>query len=170
MYCSSMLLHVNVYTLYRELSVDIGEAVASLMWSAPLLQAEVQELKPIADQFALKYGKQVTQQVLAAHLTPPPTQPHPLDPAAHPVPALTVPCAWPSEKLMRKLAIQPPSRQLIEGYLVEIAHTYNVPFEPDPLVCPILLHLLLILSNMQFYDSNGMSIRIYCTPNTYVEF
>jgi vacuolar protein sorting-associated protein IST1 len=33
-----------------------------------------------------------------------------------------------------KLGVQAPPKILIERYMIEIAKTYNVPFEPDPSV------------------------------------
>lgn len=39
-----------------------------------------------------------------------------------------------SEKLMQKLAIQAPKKLIVEKYLIEIAHTYNIEYEPDPQV------------------------------------
>lgn len=33
---------------------------------------------------------------------------------------------------MHKLSVQAPPKSLVERYMVEIAKTYNVPFEPDP--------------------------------------
>lgn len=35
---------------------------------------------------------------------------------------------------MHKLSVQAPPKALVERYMVEIAKTYNVPFEPDPTV------------------------------------
>lgn len=35
---------------------------------------------------------------------------------------------------MHKLSVQAPPKPLVERYMVEIAKTYNVPFEPDPSV------------------------------------
>lgn len=35
---------------------------------------------------------------------------------------------------MHKLGVQAPPKILIERYMVEIAKSYNVPFEPDPAV------------------------------------
>lgn len=35
---------------------------------------------------------------------------------------------------MQKLAIQAPKKLIVEKYLIEIAHTYNIEYEPDPQV------------------------------------
>ena len=35
---------------------------------------------------------------------------------------------------MHKLSVQAPPKALVERYMVEIAKSYNVPFEPDPSV------------------------------------
>jgi len=39
-----------------------------------------------------------------------------------------------NEKLMHKLSLQAPPRILVERYLIEIAKSHNVPYEPDPTV------------------------------------
>lgn len=35
---------------------------------------------------------------------------------------------------MHRMNVSAPPKRLVENYMVEIAKTYNVPFEPDPLV------------------------------------
>ena len=35
---------------------------------------------------------------------------------------------------MHKLGVQAPPKALVERYMIEIAKTYNVPFDPDPSV------------------------------------
>ena len=41
----------------KTLDDGLAEAISSLIWVAPRLQADVQELKIVADQFGAKYGK-----------------------------------------------------------------------------------------------------------------
>lgn len=41
----------------RDLDEGMAEAVSSLIWAAPRLQTDVAELKVIADQLTLKFGK-----------------------------------------------------------------------------------------------------------------
>ena len=65
------------------------------------------EFKPIADEFAAKYGKEFAMACRSNELS-------------------NV-----SEKVMHKLSVQAPPKTLVERYMVEIAKTYNVPFEPD---------------------------------------
>lgn len=64
----------------------------------------------IADQLTLKYGKEFGQACRTNALN-------------------NV-----SEKVMHKLGVQAPPKILIERYMIEIARSYNVPFEPDPSV------------------------------------
>lgn len=94
----------------RELDPGLEEAIASLIWATPRLQADVQELKAVSEQFIAKYGKEFGQACKTNELN-------------------NV-----SEKVMHKLSVQAPPKILIERYMVEIAKTYNVPFEPDPSV------------------------------------
>jgi vacuolar protein sorting-associated protein IST1 len=44
--------------VFRELDPGLEEAIASLLWATPRLQADVMELKAVADEFAAKYGKE----------------------------------------------------------------------------------------------------------------
>lgn len=39
-----------------------------------------------------------------------------------------------STKLKHKLSIQSPPKLLVEKYVIEIAKSYNIPYEPDPQV------------------------------------
>uniref|UniRef100_A0A8W7P315 IST1 homolog n=1 Tax=Anopheles coluzzii TaxID=1518534 RepID=A0A8W7P315_ANOCL len=111
MYCDLILARFGLVTQMKELDEGIEEAVSSIIWVAPRLQADVQELKLCSDIFTLKYGKPYAEQVRAA------IPPHKV-----------------SDKLMHKLAIQAPPKLLVEKYLIEIAKIFNVEYEPDPLV------------------------------------
>lgn len=86
------------------------EPIATLIWATPRLQADVPELKIVADQLSAKYGKEFAQSCRTNELN-------------------NV-----NEKVMHKLGVQAPPKILIERYMIEIAKTYNVPFEPDPSV------------------------------------
>ncbi|XP_058120842.1 IST1 homolog [Anopheles ziemanni] len=111
MYCDLILARFGLVTQMKELDEGIEEAVSSIIWVAPRLQADVQELKLCSDIFTMKYGKQYAKQVRAA------IPPHKV-----------------SDKLMHKLAIQAPPKLLVEKYLIEIAKIFNVDYEPDPLI------------------------------------
>lgn len=39
-----------------------------------------------------------------------------------------------SPKLKHKMSIQSPPKILVEKYVIEIAKSYNIPYEPDPQV------------------------------------
>ena len=88
----------------------LEEAIASLLWATPRLQADVPELKAVSDQFTAKYTKEYAQACRTNQLN-------------------NV-----SEKVMQKLSVQAPPKLLVERYMMEIAKSYNVPFEPDPTV------------------------------------
>ncbi|XP_053685061.1 IST1 homolog [Sabethes cyaneus] len=111
MYCDLILARFGLVTQMKEIDEGIEEAVSSIVWVAPRLQADVQELKICADVFTIKYGKQWAESVRAA------IPPHKV-----------------SDKLMHKMAIQAPPKLLVEKYLIEIAKIFNVDYEPDPLV------------------------------------
>lgn len=111
MYCDLVLARYGLVTQMKELDDGIAEAVASLIWVAPRLQADVQELKNISDVLTLKYGKLWADEQRSAT-------------GNHRV----------SEKLLHKMAIQAPPKLLVEKYLIEIAKIYNIEYEPDPQV------------------------------------
>lgn len=111
MYCDLILARFGLVTQMKEIDEGIEEAVSSIVWVAPRLQADVLELKICADIFTVKYGKPFAESVRAA------IPPHKV-----------------SDKLMHKLAIQAPPKLLVEKYLIEIAKIFNVEYEPDPLV------------------------------------
>lgn len=110
MYCDLLLARFGLIQTQKELDSGLEEAIASLIWACPRLQADVMELKAISDQLSTKYGKEFAQACRTNELN-------------------NV-----SEKVMHKLTVQAPPKILIERYMMEIAKTYNVPFEPDPSV------------------------------------
>jgi vacuolar protein sorting-associated protein IST1 len=93
---------------FRTLDEGLAEAISTIIWAAPRLQNDVQEMKVISDILNTKYGKQYTDACREEIMQ-------------------TV-----SEKLKHKMSVQSPSKLLVEKYLIEIAKIYNVEYEPDP--------------------------------------
>ncbi|CAG2248588.1 IST1 homolog isoform X1 [Mytilus edulis] len=110
MYCDLLLARFGLIQTQKELDPGLEEPIATLIWATPRLQADVPELKIVADQLSAKYGKEFAQSCRTNELN-------------------NV-----NEKVMHKLGVQAPPKILIERYMIEIAKTYNVPFEPDPSV------------------------------------
>lgn len=110
MYCDLLLARFGMIQTQKDLDPGLEESIASIIWATPRLQADVQELKHVSDQFTAKYGKEFTQACRTNELN-------------------NV-----SEKVMHKLGVEAPPKILVERYMMEIARTYNVPFEPDPSV------------------------------------
>jgi len=110
MYCDLLLARFGLIQQMKTLDDGLAEAISSLIWVAPRLQADVQELKIVCDQFTAKYGKPYAQ-------------------ACKENAVGTV-----SAKLMHKLSVQAPPKITVEKYLIEIARYYNVEYEPDPQV------------------------------------
>ncbi|CAL8101974.1 unnamed protein product [Orchesella dallaii] len=107
MYCDLLLARFGLIEQMKELDEGLAEAVSSLIWVAPRLQTDVNELKLIGDQLITKYGK-------------------PYGLACRENAVGTV-----SPKLMQKLSVQAPPKILVEKYLIEISKIYNVLYEPD---------------------------------------
>ncbi|KAK4003203.1 IST1 homolog [Daphnia magna] len=108
MYCDLLLARFGLVQQMKTLDEGLAEAISSLIWVAPRMQADVAELKIIAEQLGIKYGKPYS---LACR-----------DNAIGTV----------APKLMHKLSVQAPPKILVEKYLIEIAKNYNVFYEPDP--------------------------------------
>lgn len=108
MYCDLLLARFGLIQTQKELDPGLEESIASIIWATPRLQADIQELKHVSDQFSAKYGKEFAQACRTNELN-------------------NV-----SEKVMHKLGVEAPPKILVERYMMEIAKTYNVPFEPDP--------------------------------------
>ncbi|XP_018015796.1 IST1 homolog isoform X2 [Hyalella azteca] len=108
MYCDLVLARFGLIQQMKDLDPGLSEAISSLVWCAPRLMSDVPELKIVADQFALKYGK-------------------PYAVACREQSISTI-----SEKLIHKLSVQAPPKVLVEKYLQEIAHNYNLEYTPDP--------------------------------------
>lgn len=102
-----------IYTLSnvnnrRSLDDGLSEAISTILWAAPRIQTDVQEMKVVSDILTSKYGRQYTDACREEALQ-------------------TI-----SEKLKHKMSVQSPSKVLVEKYLMEIAKNYNVEYEPDP--------------------------------------
>lgn len=44
--------------VFRTLDEGLAEAISSILWVAPRIQADVQEMSVITDQMTAKYGRQ----------------------------------------------------------------------------------------------------------------
>ncbi|XP_016917729.1 IST1 homolog isoform X1 [Apis cerana] len=110
MYCDLLLARFGLIQQMKNLDEGLAEAISTIIWAAPRIQTDVQEIKVIADILTSKYGKQYTE-------------------ACREEAIQTI-----SEKLKHKMSVQSPSKLLVEKYLIEIAKNYNVEYEPDPQV------------------------------------
>ncbi|XP_016917731.1 IST1 homolog isoform X3 [Apis cerana] len=108
MYCDLLLARFGLIQQMKNLDEGLAEAISTIIWAAPRIQTDVQEIKVIADILTSKYGKQYTE-------------------ACREEAIQTI-----SEKLKHKMSVQSPSKLLVEKYLIEIAKNYNVEYEPDP--------------------------------------
>ncbi|XP_063917920.1 IST1 homolog isoform X2 [Zophobas morio] len=133
MYCDLLLARFGLITNMKELDEGIAEAVSSLIWVAPRLQSDCQELKVIADLLTAKYGHNYAEACRVESIE-------------------SI-----SEKLKHKLSIQSPPKLLVEKYVIEIAKCYNIPYEPDPQVMETEKDAMLIdLSDRNNLGGGGM--------------
>ncbi|XP_014220086.1 IST1 homolog [Trichogramma pretiosum] len=108
MYCDLLLARFGLIQQMKTLDDGLSEAISTILWAAPRMQTDVQEMKVISDILTAKYGKPYTDACREEALQ-------------------TI-----SEKLKHKMSVQSPSKVLVEKYLIEIAKIYNVEYEPDP--------------------------------------
>nr|CAH7744484.1 unnamed protein product [Callosobruchus chinensis] len=108
MYCDLLLARFGLISNMKDLDEGIAEAVSSLIWVAPRLQSDIQELKVIADLLAAKYGPSYAEACRIESVE-------------------TI-----SPKLKHKMSIQSPPKILVEKYVIEIAKSFNIDYEPDP--------------------------------------
>ena len=94
MYCDLLLARFGLIQQMKTLDDGLSEAISSLIWVAPRLQTDVQELKVISDLLTYKYGKPYAQACRENALK-------------------SV-----NEKLMLKLGVQAPPKILVEKYLI----------------------------------------------------
>ncbi|KAI8429182.1 hypothetical protein MSG28_007719 [Choristoneura fumiferana] len=107
MYCDLILARFGLVTQMKELDEGLAEAISTLIWVAPRMHTDVQELKIISDLLTAKYGKIYADACRSESVN-------------------TI-----SEKLKHKLSVQSPPKILVERYLIEIAKNYNVEYTPD---------------------------------------
>ncbi|XP_037961252.2 IST1 homolog isoform X1 [Plutella xylostella] len=107
MYCDLILARFGLVTQMKEMDEGLAEAISSLIWVAPRMHTDVQELKVISDLFTHKYGKIYADACRSENVN-------------------TI-----SEKLKHKMSVQSPPKILVEKYLIEIAKNYNVEYTPD---------------------------------------
>ncbi|XP_042218554.1 IST1 homolog isoform X1 [Homarus americanus] len=110
MYCDLLLSRFGLVQQLRGLDEGLAEAISSLLWVCPRLQTDVPELREIDHHLTLKYGKPFVQACREQQIEKI------------------------SKRLINKLSIHAPSKVLVEKYLIEIAKTYDVEYQPDPQV------------------------------------
>nr|CAD7433778.1 unnamed protein product [Timema monikensis] len=110
MYCDLLLARFGLISQTQNLDEGLSEAISSVLWVAPRLQADVPEMKMISDMLTAKYGKPYAEACRKGSVP-------------------TIP-----ERIQHKMSIQSPPALLVEKYLIEIAKNYNIEFKPDPQV------------------------------------
>lgn len=107
MYNDLLLARFGLVESMKSLDPGLEECVSSIIWVAPRLEAECQELKVVADELAHKFGKDYAAECRSGRMK-------------------TI-----SSRVMQRFSEQPPTKLLVEKYLFEIANSHKVPFKPD---------------------------------------
>ena len=100
----------SLFFLSRELDPGLDEAIATIIWSAPRVSNDIVEFKILGDILSSKYGKNYAEACK-------------MDKTKNV-----------NEKVKKRLGVEPPSKVLVEQYLIEIAKNFNVQYTPDPTV------------------------------------
>ena len=106
--CELVHERIRQITTNKECPKELKEAVSSLIWAAS--NADIAELSAVKKHLSRKYGPEFTK-------------------AAEENINDVV-----NVRLFQKLSYKPPSKQLVNGYLEEIAQVYNVDWVPPPFV------------------------------------
>lgn len=61
MYCDLLITRFGLIEQVKTLDDGLAEAVSSLLWVAPRMQTDINELKIVSDLLTQKYGKQYAQ-------------------------------------------------------------------------------------------------------------
>ncbi|CAD5122154.1 DgyrCDS10602 [Dimorphilus gyrociliatus] len=108
MYCDLLLARMGLIDSQKHIDEGLEEPIATIIWVSPRLEAEVPELKMVVNQFSKKYGKEWVMASRANEFQK--TNP----------------------KVEHKLSVKAPDPNLVDRYLIEIAKTYNIHYEPSP--------------------------------------
>ena len=107
LYCDLLLARMGLLETMAYCEEGLSEAVNTLIWATPRLQADIQELEQVSKQLSLKFGKTFGEQARANRT------------------------GAVNEKVIHRLGVQAPSPSLVEQYMSVIAKNYNVHYEPD---------------------------------------
>jgi len=108
MFCDLLLARFGLIEKMKELDPGLDEAIGTILWVSPRISNDVQEFKLISDILTSKYGTPYAESCRADRI------------------------GNVNEKVKRRMGIEPPSKLLIEQYLIEIAKNFNVNYIPDP--------------------------------------
>lgn len=105
MYCSLLTTRFGLIDSVKFCDPGIEEAVRSLLWTAPRVQADVPEFKAISQYFAARFGKEFAEEAMQNQKNV-------------------------NDRIMRKLSVHQPEPRIVDGYLRSIAQTYKVAWNP----------------------------------------
>ncbi|KJE91760.1 hypothetical protein CAOG_02851 [Capsaspora owczarzaki ATCC 30864] len=114
LYCDLLLARYGIIEQMKYCDDGIREAVNTIIWVAPRLTTEVQELTLIREQLIAKYGKEFGMAAMETQGV--------------------------SDRVMRKFSVQAPEQFLVTQYLIEIARALKINWVPpaqDVLLAPL---------------------------------
>ena len=107
----------------------LDEAIATLIWSAPRISNDILEFKIIGEILSSKYGKNYAE-ACRTDKTKNVNEKVSFLYDSIDISIIFFYCI----KVKKRLGIEPPSKMLVEQYLIEIAKNFNINYVPDPSV------------------------------------
>ncbi|EDV29822.1 uncharacterized protein TRIADDRAFT_52631 [Trichoplax adhaerens] len=110
LYCDLLLARFGLLESMKHCDEGLLTAVCSLIWASPRLASDVAELRVVSELLGIKFGKKFAEDARANA------------------------DSYVNEHLIQRLSPHGPPAVLVEQYIVEIARSHNVAYEPDPAV------------------------------------
>lgn len=122
LYCSLLVSRFGLVESVRDCDPGIKEAAATLLWCTPHLESEVKELKAISHFLIVRYGKEFVREIMEEA-----AKARAAGPDSFPSPNRT---NWVSERVIVKLTTHRYEDRLVDSYLVAIAQSFGVVYNP----------------------------------------
>lgn len=107
MYCDLLLSRFGLIESLEHCDETLLEAVTSIIWATPRLVTECPDLQTVTEHFIYKYGEEFGEEAKSNKNNKV------------------------NERVLSKFRTTPPSKMLIEKYMIEIAKGFDVPFTPN---------------------------------------
>eukprot|EP00041_Stephanoeca_diplocostata_P011996 m.198923 g.198923 ORF g.198923 m.198923 type:complete len:456 (+) comp18767_c0_seq2:277-1644(+) len=112
LYFNTLVSRMGTIEQMKSCDPSIRDAVCTVIWATPHLQAEIPEMKQIQQFLTIRYGKDFVKDAMENNGN----------------------CV--SDRVIKKLSCAQPGEQLVQASMALIASTYNVNYTPPPAPVP----------------------------------